>query len=58
LAQRPQAKLSRRAALAATAALTMGGAACGLLPSLAKGERMLTVYTFGDSILDCGHYNP
>ena len=34
----------------------MGGAACGLLPSLAKGERMLTVYTFGDSILDCGHY--
>lgn len=23
-----------------------------------RGGDMLTVYTFGDSILDCGHYNP
>jgi acyl-CoA thioesterase-1 len=32
------------------------------LSALAGGarsrSRMLTVYTFGDSILDCGHYNP
>jgi hypothetical protein len=30
-----------------------------LLPALARGgsEDPLVVYTFGDSILDCGHYN-
>jgi acyl-CoA thioesterase-1 len=25
--------------------------------AVSPGTRMLTVYTFGDSILDCGHYN-
>jgi acyl-CoA thioesterase I len=36
-----------------------GGAAALALPGCAQQEQsMLTVVTFGDSILDCGHYNP
>jgi acyl-CoA thioesterase I len=58
-------RISRRgfAGLVGAGALLLGGAALGLgrLPDdegEEEGEKgMLTVYTFGDSILDCGHYN-
>jgi hypothetical protein len=44
--------ISRRRVLAGLWAAGLAGAACGLLP-----RAMLTLYTFGDSILDCGQYN-
>ena len=49
-------RVTRRTAL--TAAVGLAGFA-GLLAFCAGGGagRVLTVYTFGDSILDCGHYN-
>ena len=40
------------------AAPPIGAAACAILGRLSRGPGMLTVYTFGDSILDCGRYNP
>jgi len=48
------ARLARRRFLA----LLAGGAgAAGLLLRRQQGQKMITVYTFGDSILDCGRYN-
>ena len=44
--------ISRRRWLAAAPAMLLGGR------SSAEAAETLTVYTFGDSILDCGHYNP
>lgn len=55
-----QQKLSRRDFLrhAGGAGIAASLVACGLgLQRLLTGSTMLTVYTFGDSILDCGHYN-
>lgn len=60
------AKISRRdlLGLVGLGALGLGVAALGIgriIPydsgEKAEGAGMLTVYTFGDSILDCGHYN-
>jgi hypothetical protein len=49
------ARLARRRFLA----LLAGGAGtAALLLRRQYGQNMITVYTFGDSILDCGHYNP
>jgi acyl-CoA thioesterase-1 len=52
--------LSRRQALALGSGAALGGA--GLLIAGLREQRQqpmhpVTVYTFGDSILDCGHYN-
>jgi acyl-CoA thioesterase I len=44
--------ISRRTLLAGLCGPGLVSTACGLLP-----RAMLTLYTFGDSILDCGHYN-
>jgi hypothetical protein len=49
-------KLSRRTLLGAAGALTLG-AACGPIRWPRSEQEMLTLVTFGDSILDCGHYN-
>jgi lysophospholipase L1-like esterase len=49
-----QPALSRRSFLAATAA---GAVAAGALLRYRRETGMITVYTFGDSILDCGRYN-
>ena len=43
---------NRRSFLALSAAVAAGGGAAEAAPP------PLTVFTFGDSILDCGHYNP
>ena len=59
-------KISRREALglAGLGALGLGATALGIdkIAPRGSGEKegegdMLTVFTFGDSILDCGHYN-
>jgi hypothetical protein len=47
---------SRRHFLAASGALAVAGAG-GLTWYARRGGTVLTVYTFGDSILDCGVYN-
>lgn len=39
-------------------ATALGGLAAGYALRNREGKPMLTIYTFGDSILDCGHYNP
>jgi lysophospholipase L1-like esterase len=39
------------------AAGVLAGAVGGVSWRARRGGAMLTVYTFGDSILDCGHYN-
>src|SRR5215210_890856 len=48
---------TRRGCLTVGAAL--GAVACGpsRTQTLRQGASMLTVYTFGDSVLDCGRYN-
>ena len=43
--------IGRRQWLAAASAALFGG------HEIARGAATLTVYTFGDSVLDCGHYN-
>ena len=48
------ARLARRRFLALLAG---GVGAAGLLIHRQRGREMITVYTFGDSILDCGRYN-
>jgi acyl-CoA thioesterase I len=48
-------RVSRRAFLAAMAALAVGG--LGLARWRLGGDEMVTLYTFGDSILDSGGYN-
>jgi lysophospholipase L1-like esterase len=55
-----QRHLSRRKllGLAGAGTITLGAAALGLAWRSQGDKEMLTVYTFGDSILDCGHYNP
>ena len=62
----PEKKISRRDLLgfAGLGALGLGAVALGIdmIASRGGGEKaegggMITVYTFGDSILDCGHYN-
>lgn len=50
-------RLARRTVLRAAFALVAGGAATGGLRCTPREQGMLTVYTFGDSILDCGRYN-
>ena len=47
---------SRRRFLLGAGALALAGA-WGLARVVPREGAMLTVYTFGDSILDCGHYN-
>jgi acyl-CoA thioesterase I len=49
-------RYSRRAVLAASLGLAALAGLVAVGGRLRRG-RMLTVYTFGDSILDCGHYN-
>lgn len=49
--------LSRRRFLGAGGALALGAASWALVRGRPGGGRALTVYTFGDSILDCGAYN-
>jgi acyl-CoA thioesterase I len=49
--------LSRRQFLLALGALGVTAAGFGATRLREEGSPMLTVYTFGDSILDCGHYN-
>ena len=49
--------LSRRGFLGVAAAVVSATAATGLLMRMRQGKEMITVYTFGDSILDCGRYN-
>ena len=49
--------LSRRSFLGVVAAVVSATAATGLLMRMRQGKEMITVYTFGDSILDCGRYN-
>ncbi len=50
--------LSRRATLGAAGALALGALGLGIVRQRSGGGEMATVYTFGDSILDCGRYNP
>jgi acyl-CoA thioesterase I len=47
-------KLSRRAFIGT---LVGGAMAAGILARRGRQPAMRTLYTFGDSILDCGHYN-
>jgi lysophospholipase L1-like esterase len=51
--------LSRRGFLGVVAAgaVVSGTVAAGVLLHTGRGKNMITVYTFGDSILDCGRYN-
>jgi hypothetical protein len=51
----PPAALSRRAWIATASSTLL--AALGDVVSAADGEPPLTLHTFGDSVLDCGHYN-
>ena len=48
---------SRRALLAGAGTLALGAAAGGLMMRRSGDVRPLTLYTFGDSILDCARYN-
>ncbi len=49
-------RIPRRRFVATTGALVVTGAG-GLLWHARRGDAVLRVYTFGDSILDCGRYN-
>src|SRR5688500_18475279 len=48
--------VSRRRLIGAAGGLALGMAACGLPRRFVGGQGVLTVYTFGDSILDCRRY--
>jgi acyl-CoA thioesterase-1 len=50
---------SRRRSWLQRAAVALGAAAVGpALSQAGRPDRAMTLYTFGDSILDCGRYNP
>lgn len=48
---------SRRALLAGAGTVALGAAAGGVMMQGSVGGNALTLYTFGDSILDCARYN-
>ncbi len=50
-------RLTRRGFVGAAGALALGAAAYGVGRQVRQEGGLITVYTFGDSILDCGWYN-
>ncbi len=54
MARADNSRLSRRRFFAA---VTIGAAGASVLAACGRETEMITLYTFGDSILDCGYYN-
>lgn len=50
-------RVSRRVFLGALGVLVLGAFGCGIPRPYLQGRQTVTLYTFGDSILDCGLFN-